>query len=217
MLKHPSGYRQWLDITCIDTTSPDEHPKPPYHVPSQTHNAQERRRRLAHLVDELRDGLLSVSGITALDVADELSGPPAAVGGGELEGPEEGGGLLEVGSAGGELVDEVLHAWKGRGDGKRLANWPNMTKGARGRRTDDTLLAELLLDDRVVGNGDSLTVDLGVSSLVNELLDGLQVGFTKGKERIEEEEGIRGSVRRMQFDWNCKDGNEDGNRSPAKM
>ena len=61
-------------------------------------------------MDELRDGLLSVSGITALDVADELSRPPAAVGVGELEGPEEGGGLLEVGAAGGELVNEVLHA-----------------------------------------------------------------------------------------------------------
>lgn len=46
--------------------------------------------------------------------------------------------------------------------------------------TDDTLLAELLLDDGVVSDGDSLTVDLGVSSLVDQLLDGLQVGFTMG-------------------------------------
>jgi hypothetical protein len=54
-------------------------------------------------------------------------------------------------------------------------------KGRKGGRTDDTLLAELLLDDRVVGDGDSLTVDLGVSSLVDQLLDGLQVGFTRNR------------------------------------
>lgn len=52
--------------------------------------------------------LLSVSGITTLNVTDEFSGSPSAGRVGELEGPEVGGNLLEVGSASGNLVNEVL-------------------------------------------------------------------------------------------------------------
>lgn len=70
-----------------------------------------QKSRLHHLVDELAHVLLPVSGVTTLDVADEFSGPPSAVRVGELEGPEGGRGLLEVGAAGGDLVDEVLNAW----------------------------------------------------------------------------------------------------------
>lgn len=65
---------------------------------------------LDHLVDQLGHVLLPVAGVTALDEADELPGAPAAVGVGQLEGPERRGGLLEVGAAGGNLVDKVLHA-----------------------------------------------------------------------------------------------------------
>lgn len=54
--------------------------------------------------------LLPVAGITALNEADEFAGPPSAVGVGQLEGPQRRGGLLEVGSAGGDLVHEVLNA-----------------------------------------------------------------------------------------------------------
>jgi hypothetical protein len=104
-------------------------------------------------VDELGHVLLTVSGVTALDVTDELPGPPSAGRVGKLERPERAGGLLEVGTAGGDLVDQVLN-------------------------TDDTELAELLLNDRVVGDGDALAIDLGVSALVDELLDGLHVGLT---------------------------------------
>lgn len=59
-------------------------------------------------MDELGDGLFSVTGVTALDVADKLLGSPSTVGVGQLEGPQKGGGLLEVGSAGGDFVDEIL-------------------------------------------------------------------------------------------------------------
>lgn len=75
------------------------------------------------------------------------------VGVGELEGVKEGGGGLEVGSAGDQLVDQVLD-------------------------TDKAVLAQSLLDDRVVVQGDPLSGDLGVTSLVDELLDGLEVGLT---------------------------------------
>jgi hypothetical protein len=59
-------------------------------------------------VDQLGHVLLPVSGVTALDVANELSRPPSTGGVGELEGPKVGGSLLEVGSTGDDLVNEVL-------------------------------------------------------------------------------------------------------------
>lgn len=55
--------------------------------------------------------LLPVSGVTTLNVTNELSGPPSAVRVGEFEGPQAGCCLLEVGSAGDDLVNEVLHAY----------------------------------------------------------------------------------------------------------
>lgn len=59
-------------------------------------------------MNKLGHVLLSVSSVTALNVADKLAGPPAAVGVGELEGPESVGDLLKVGSAGGDFVNNVL-------------------------------------------------------------------------------------------------------------
>lgn len=85
----------------------------------------------------------------------ELAGTEATSGVGELEGPQEVGGLLEVGADGEDLVDEILKA-------------------------DDAVLAEVLLNDGVVGKSDALLVDLAVSTLVDELLDGLEVGVTVG-------------------------------------
>ena len=87
----------------------------------------------------------------------------------ELEGPEEVGGLLEVGADGEDLVDEVLKA-------------------------DDAVLAEVLLDDGVVGKGNTLLVDLSVSSLVDELLDGLQVGVTVSDPGLDDLEHLSGSL-----------------------
>jgi hypothetical protein len=52
-------------------------------------------------------------------------------------------------------VDEILHA-------------------------DDAVLAEVGLDDSVVGERDALLVDLAVTALVNKLADGLQVWITVG-------------------------------------
>lgn len=83
----------------------------------------------------------------------ELAGAEATSGVRELEGPEEVGGLLEVGPDGVDLVDEILN-------------------------TDNAVLAEVLLNDGVVGEGNTLLVDLSVTALVDELLDGLQVGVT---------------------------------------
>ena len=63
--------------------------------------------------------------------------------------------MLEVGAHSVDLVDEIFHA-------------------------DDTVLAEVLLDDGVVGEGDALLVDLAVSALVDQLTDGLEVRFATG-------------------------------------
>jgi len=108
---------------------------------------------LVHALDESVDPLLTVTLVTTLDEVELLALVEATVGVGELEWPEEVGGLLEVGADGVDLVDEVLHA-------------------------DDAVLAEVLLDDGVVGERDALLVDLAVSTLVDELTDGLEVGVT---------------------------------------
>jgi hypothetical protein len=110
---------------------------------------------LVHLADEVVDSLLAVTKITTLNEVLELAGAEATSGVGELEGPQEVGGLLEVGANGVDLVDKILHA-------------------------DNAVLAEGLLDDGVVGQSNALLVDLSVTALVDELLDGLQVGVTVG-------------------------------------
>ena len=113
--------------------------------------------------------LLTVAKVTTLDVVLELAGTEATSGVGELEGPEEVGGLLEVGANGVDLVDQVLH-------------------------TDNAVLGKVLLDDGVVGEGNALLVDLGVSALVDELTDGLQVGVTVGNEGLDDLEHLRGGL-----------------------
>ena len=60
--------------------------------------------------------------------------------------------LLEVGAGGDDLVDQVLDA-------------------------ENVVLAEVLLDDLVVGEGDALLADLAVSALVDQFTDGLEVGL----------------------------------------
>jgi len=132
-------------------------------------NQLRRWKRLVHLPDEGVDVLLTVTKVTTLDVVLELASAEATSGVGELEGPEEVGGLLEVGADGVDLVDQVLHA-------------------------DNAVLGKVLLDDGVVGEGNTLLVDLGVSALVDELADGLQVGVTVGDERLDDLEHLRGGL-----------------------
>ena len=99
----------------------------------------------------------------------ELAGAEATVGVGQLEGPQEVGGLLEVGADGVDLVDQVLNA-------------------------DDAVLAQVLLNDGVVGESHALLVDLAVSALVDELLDALQVGVTVRNPRLDDLDHLGGSL-----------------------
>lgn len=127
------------------------------------------RRNLVHLADETVDVLLTVTSVTTLDVVLELASAETTVGVGQLEGPEEVVGLLEVGANSVDLVDQILHA-------------------------DNAELAEVLLDDLVVGEGSALLVDLSVTTLVQKLADGLQVGVTVGNVGVDDGQHLLGSL-----------------------
>jgi len=99
----------------------------------------------------------------------ELPWAEATSGRGQLERPQEVAGLLEVGADGVNLVDEVLDA-------------------------DDAELAEVLLDDVVVGDGEALLVDLSVAALVDELTDGLQVGVAVCDEGLDDLQHLAGGL-----------------------
>lgn len=99
----------------------------------------------------------------------ELARVETTVGVGELEGPQEVGGLLEVGADGVDLVDEILNA-------------------------DNAVLAKVLLDDLVVRERETLAVDLAVTTLVDELTDGLEVGVTVGDIGVDDGEHLSGSL-----------------------
>jgi len=113
--------------------------------------------------------VLAVAEVTALDEVTELAGAEATGGRGQLEGPQEVGGLLEVGADGVDLVDQVLDA-------------------------DDAVLAEVLLDQVVVGDGQTLLVDLSVTALVDELTDGLLVGVAVGDEGLDDLQHLGGGL-----------------------
>ena len=116
-----------------------------------------------------------VTSVTALDVVLELALLEAARRARELEGPQELVRDLEVGASSGDLVDEVLNR-------------------------DDAVLAELLLNDAVVGDGDALAVDLGVTALVDKLTDRLQVRLTPGNVGSDQLEHLLGRVGELQED-----------------
>ena len=99
----------------------------------------------------------------------ELAGSESTSGVGQLEGPEEVAGLLEVGADSVDLVDQILHA-------------------------DNAVLAEVLLDDLVVGQGNALLVDLAVATLVDKLTDGLEVGVSVGNEGVDNGQHLGGGL-----------------------
>jgi len=77
--------------------------------------------------------------------------------------------LLEVGTNGVDLVDQVLHA-------------------------DNTMLAKVGFDDGVVGESNALLFDLSVSTLVDELTNGFQVGVTIGDPWLDNLEHLKSSL-----------------------
>lgn len=71
---------------------------------------------------------------------------PSPRGSVQLKRPQEVGGVLEVGSHGEDLVDEILHA-------------------------DDAEASQIGLDQVVGGDGRALAVDLHEAALVDQLAD----------------------------------------------
>ena len=131
--------------------------------------SSQKRENLVHLADESVDVLLTVTKVTTLNVVLELAGAEATSGVGELEGPQEVVGLLEVGADSVDLVDQILH-------------------------TDNAVLAKVLLDDLVVGESNTLLVDLTVTALVQKFADGLQVGVTVGNVGVDNGQHLLGSL-----------------------
>lgn len=125
-------------------------------------------------MDKGVDKVLAVAIVTTLGEVGELV-LPAASGGVELEGPQEVGGRLEVGANSEDFVDEIFHA-------------------------DNALGAQSLLNDGVVGQGNTLAVDLGIAALVDELLDGLEVGVTIGNVGLDNAEHVDGGLVQLDKD-----------------
>ncbi len=109
---------------------------------------------LDHLTEKVVDLVLPVAEVTSLDEVVGLLAPSTG-GGVQLEGPQEVGGVLEIGADGQDLVNQIFDA-------------------------NDVVLAQLLLDDVVGGDRDAAGVQLGESALVDQLADALQVGCSPG-------------------------------------
>jgi len=126
-------------------------------------------QNLVHFLDQIVDVLLSVAKVTALD---EVVGdfPPAASWAGKLDWVQVVVGGLEVIADGVDLVHQVLDAV-------------------------DAQVAHGLLDNIVVADLDSLTVNLDGASLVDHVLDGLLSWVAPSDEWI--------AAERRRFQKNC--------------
>jgi len=144
----------------IPIASNRKNPKPKFHPCIYT---------LVHLSDQSIDLILAVSEITTLYEMTELAGSETSSWVGELEWPEEVGGLLEVGADSEDLVDQIFHA-------------------------DNAVLAKRPLDDGVVGESNALLLNLSVSTLVDELTDGLQVGVSISDPWLDNLEHFKGGL-----------------------
>lgn len=111
--------------------------------------------------------MLSVTPVTTASLMESVSlGYEAASGGGELEGPESSVDLLEFRTNSVDLVDDILG-------------------------TVDTQMSELLGDEGVVSEGDSGSIDLEVTSLVDELANRGQRRVSEGNIRSDSSEHLR--------------------------
>lgn len=129
---------------------------------------------LVHTADERVDLVFAVTSHTTFNVVLLLLGH-TAVRGGELEGPQEVGALLEVRADGVDLVDQIFDA-------------------------NDTLGAERLLDNLVVRERNALLVHLTVATLVDELSNALQVRVTEHDVRFHLAELVKRRLVRLHED-----------------
>jgi len=114
---------------------------------------------LDHALQQSIDLVLTIAVVTAFHEMVRLLHPTATVRTVQLEWPQEIGRLLEVRANGENFVDQVFDA-------------------------NDILFAEILLNNGVVGDRQTLSLDLGISALVNQLTDSLQTRITPSDVRI---------------------------------
>ena len=111
--------------------------------------------------------LLSAS--TAFVEVVQLLADEATLGGGQLDGPQEVGDLLEVRTHSEDLVDDILNAV-------------------------NTKVTKTSLDDLVGAQGNSLAVHLTETALVDKVANGLQGRVTVGDERLNQSEHLDGGT-----------------------
>ena len=126
------------------------------------------RKRSQHAGDDLVDETFTVSENTTVGERVSLLFETLE-GAVELEGPQEVVDSLEVGSASLDFVDDVLDAV-------------------------NSAFAETSLNDDVIGKGDSHSVELAVSSLVDELLDHGAGRVTVGDEGFDHADHVDGGL-----------------------
>ena len=117
------------------------------------------------MLDQRVDLILSVAQVATLDEMLEFSCPESSRRVAEFEWPQEVACLFEIRSDGKDLVDQILHA-------------------------HNTVLAQVVLDQLIVGERNTLFVDFAVAALVNELADGLEVWVTISDVRFDDFEHL---------------------------
>ena len=107
---------------------------------------------LIHLCNQSIDLVFPVPQVASLHKVPELPCSESTGRVTQLERPQEVACLLKIWAHGVNLMDQVLH-------------------------TDNTVLAQVVLDDLVVGERDALLFDLAISTLVDQLTHSLEIGI----------------------------------------
>lgn len=125
--------------------------------------------KLKHLSNERVNMLITLASITTFDEMLELAISPATQGRRKLEGPDEVGSLLEVGTDGVNFVNQILDR-------------------------QDRVLAQSSFDDSIVRKSNALFVDLTKTTLVKELTNSLKVRNTISNIRFNDLKHFFGSL-----------------------
>lgn len=120
------------------------------------------------MLNQLVDQLATVTSITTITETSSLV-PGATIGRVQLEGPQEVGGFLKVGTASVDFMHQILNA-------------------------DDALGAQAVGDNLVVGQHDALTIDTAGPALVDQVANGLEGGGTPGDVWLNQLQHVSGGL-----------------------
>jgi hypothetical protein len=122
---------------------------------------------LVHALNKFVDVVFTVTSITTFGEVGALV-LHAALGTGQLEGPQKLVDNLELVPASVDLVNDIFHA-------------------------DDTMLAEVLLDDSVGSDRETVSTNLGKTTLVDKLADSLEGRVAIGDVGLDQKEKLLSS------------------------